>query len=102
MDQIKLELSLAESMLGAFKTKHTASSATRCRAHLLKLTKLCNELRKQILTESKEHKQTRASKKNVVPPEEQTEPVEPTVEPVEPVDGEVVKKPRKQRKSKVV
>ena len=37
MDTIRKELSLAESQISAFNNKHTASSATRARSHLMNI-----------------------------------------------------------------
>ena len=63
LNNIKNDLALAESQLTNFNTKGTASSATCARAHLLVISKQCNELRKQIMAESKQKKSTRAEAK---------------------------------------
>ena len=77
LTKIESELSLAKSQLSAFNSRHTASSATRTRAHLLVISKECNALRKAILAESKTSKASRAEKKKTkkVAPEQQ-EPVD--------------------------
>ena len=94
MDQIKQELSLAESQLSTFSAKHTKSSATRARSHLMSVRKACDQLRKEILEQSKAHKAAK-----VEPEPSEPEPSEPSeVEPPEPEPSEPVKKVRKKKK----
>lgn len=105
MDLIKLktELSLAESQLSTFKAKKTANSATRTRAHLLQVKKLCDQLRREILAEAKSLKANKqdTNKQETVKavPETVSEPVaEPVAEPT-PEPEAKPKKTRKPRKN---
>ena len=108
MDKIKSELSLAESQLSTFRAKKTQSSATRSRAHLLQLKKLCDVLRREILAEAKALKAAKPAKVEQQPVPEPTptpEPVSETVpetvpEPVPEPAPEPKRKPRKPRATK--
>jgi len=81
MENINAELLLAKSQIDHFNKKHTASSCTRARSHLLMTTKHINTLRKQLLQESKDHKASKTKPAAA----EAVEAVEAEIEPVESV-----------------
>lgn len=86
MNELKVQVAMADSSLNTFETKHSRASATRCRNYLMAIKKHCDSLRKDVLAESKKPKQP------VV-----VEPVEP--EPVvEEPDVVEVPKPKATRK----
>jgi len=53
LTELKVQLALVDSTHNTFETKHTKSSATRCRKHLMHIKKHCDALRREILKESK-------------------------------------------------
>lgn len=91
MENIRNELNMAESQLSVFNAKHTKSSATRARSHLMLVRKACDQLRKEILDQAKEHK----AAKSVPLPDEPESVSEPEPEP----EPEPVKKVRKKKKA---
>ncbi len=95
VSQIENLIAITKIDLTTFAQKRTASSGTRARASLLKVKKLCDVCRKQILAETKSNK-SKKSTLTVVAEVSDEEVVEAAVEepPV------VVKKTRK-RKQKV-
>jgi hypothetical protein len=102
MNNIRNELNMAESQLSVFNTKHTKSSATRARSHLMLVRKECDRLRKEILDQAKEYKAAKAVPLPDEPmsePSSEPEPIsEPEPETAEPVEN--VKKTRKPRQAK--
>jgi hypothetical protein len=93
ISEIEGHLASTKIELKNFNCKKSAASATRARAHILKIKKLCDVSRKQILAECKSNKSNK-SKIVVEEPESESEP-EPVVEVVE-----KVKKTRKPRVKK--
>lgn len=74
---IKNLVTVFEMDYNTFQQKHTKTSATRSRATLLKIKKLCDTLRKNILEEAKAHTASKKVKPEVVP----TPETEPATEP---------------------
>jgi hypothetical protein len=69
-------LQSAKLELQKFNDKKTSSSATKTRAHLLKIKKMVDVLRKEILVESKKNKSVKSGKvedSSVSPEEKQSE-----------------------------
>lgn len=67
---IETELALAKSHIDNFNEKGTKAACVRSRAHLMKIKKLCDELRKSVLAEHKaKPKKTRAKATDVAPVE---------------------------------
>jgi DNA-binding phage protein len=89
LNQIEQLINSVKIDLAKFETKKTASSATHARGSLLAIKKLCDTARKQILAETKLHKNKK---------QEST----PTPETVSEEDEEVPVKKTRKKKVKVV